>query len=83
MWPTYLHGNIQNLVQLKQVMNAGLKFRRLNNIYQVPKKDKPKIMYLFIKKISAVTSNKLEYTHIYMYLLAQNFSWIVQPENLC
>ena len=25
-------GNFQNLVQLKQVMNVGLKFRKLNNI---------------------------------------------------
>ena len=50
-----------------------LKFRKLNKIYEIPRRGKPKIMYLFIKKISAFTRKKQNYTHIYMYLVVQNF----------
>ena len=35
--------------------------------------EKPKIMHSFIKRISAFIRNKQEYTHIYMYLVVQNF----------
>ena len=40
-------------------------------------------MHSFLKKILAFVHNKLKYTYIPIYLLVQNFSSLIQSDNLC
>ena len=71
------------LVNIKQIMEISNSCT-INTSYKCRKKFRKlnKIMHLLIKKISAFTSNKWEYIHIYIYLFVQNFGLIIQPDIL-